>query len=118
MPKPTKTATSASAKPPAPPAAAVSMDLDDLERDQESRDPFVVTLAGEQYTFLDPQDLDWKDILAALTNPASFFHNCLPQEQTKAFLATSLPVWKMDKLMKAYAKHFGMPSAGEASALP
>jgi hypothetical protein len=120
MPKPTPKKTA----PPVPPppdddaVAGVDLDLDALERDTEDRGVFVVRVKSTDYRFLDPQDIEWTGLLGALTNPAQFFHHCLSEEQTAAFLKEKIPTWKMEKLMKGYAEFFGMPSAGEASALP
>lgn len=108
---PTRPTTSAATEP-------VEFDLDALERDGEPAKPFTVRLNDRVYTFLDPQDVDWQDLLGALRDPTTFFQHCLTPEDSKAFLSPTnkVPIWKMGELMQRYKSHFGLPSSGESRA--
>lgn len=97
--------------------APVSLNLDTLER-EGSVEAFSVVLGGRPYNFLDPQDIDWQQLMQAMLDPMLFFRLCLSEKDSKAFLAQHLPAWKMTRLMDEYMRHFGLPSAPEADALP
>jgi len=100
-----------------PDIVATDLNLDDLERDSaEVRGPFRVTISGAVFDFPDPAEVDWKTLLAALSDVRSFF-NCLPKGQREKFVALEIPLWKMERLAQGYKDHFGLMSSGEASAL-
>lgn len=104
---------------PAPgPRSDVAMDLDALEREGAELKPFVFTHNGRQYTLVDPQEMDWQDLLSGLRNPALFLRYALPPADHREFFAGRLPSWKMIALMEGYTKHYGLPDLGNASALP
>lgn len=95
----------------------VAMDLDALEREGEIPGPFTFQHGGKTFQMLDPQDIDWQDLLAALRNPALFIRFAMPLTDQKDFFGQRLAAWKMNKLMEAYVAHFGLPDLGNASAL-
>lgn len=95
-----------------------AMDLDALEREGGPRAPFDFMLDGKRFLLADPQELDWQDVISAMSNPVMFFRLVLPPEDHVAFFKTKIPGWKMNKLMEAYQTHYGLPSPGEAGALP
>jgi hypothetical protein len=98
-----------------PPAA--TLDLDALEREGEHLQPFTFALDGETYTMVDPQEIDWQDLLAGTRNPALFIRFAMSIEDQKKFFGKRVPAWKMNRLMQAYQDHFGIPDLGNASAL-
>lgn len=97
--------------------APVALNLDTLDREARP-EPFSVVHGGKPYTFIDPEDIDWRDLLRALNEPSAFFDLTLPADKTKQFSAVKLPGWKLNALMKAYLEHYGIPSSPEARALP
>lgn len=104
------------AKPPAK-TAVVSLDLDALEREGEIAGPFTFQNEGHTFTMIDPQEIDWQDLVSAMRNPALFVRYALSLADQKVFFAQRVPGWKMNKLMEAYVAHFGLPDLGNASAL-
>lgn len=98
-----------------PPTA---LDLDALEREGGSPIPFVFVLGGKRYLLSDPKEIDWQDLISALTNPYMFFKLMLPPDDQDTFFGTKVPSWKLNTLVESYIKHYGLPSAGEADALP
>ncbi len=100
-----------------PPA---TLDLDALERegDDAPRVPFSFNHNGNRYTLLDPKEIDWQELISALTNPYVFFTVTLPDDQQKTFLGTKLPSWKLNRLIDRYIDHYGLPSLGESGAVP
>lgn len=97
--------------------ASVALDLDSLER-EDCPPPFDSLIGGRVYTFKDPQDVDWQDLLASMSNPVMFIRKVLPPEDHVAFFTTPLPNWKMSRLMEKYMEHFGLPSLPNAAGLP
>lgn len=96
---------------------AVGLDLDALEREGERPGAFTFQFDGETYEMMDPQDIDWQDLLSGLRNPALFIRFAMTTESQKSFFGKRVPSWKMNKLMAAYQDHYGLPDLGNASAL-
>jgi hypothetical protein len=96
---------------------AVTLNLDVLEREGDVPGPFTFTHDGELYTMLDPQEVDWQDLLSGLRNPALFIRFAMSITDQKRFFAKRVPAWKMNKLMEAYTSHFNLPDLGNVSAL-
>lgn len=99
-------------------APKAAMNLDALEREGGPRQPFDFVLDGKRYLLADPQELDWQDVISAMSNPVMFFRLVLPPEDHVEFFHSKIPGWKMNALMGAYQNHYGLPSQGEAGALP
>ncbi len=97
-----------------PPAA---LDLDTLEREGGSPIPFVFQLAGKRYLLADPKEADWQELVSGLTNPYIFFKTMLPPDDQRTFFETKLSSWKLNALIEAYIKHYGLPPVGESDAL-
>jgi len=53
-------------------AKKVGLDLDVLEREGDIAEQFTFQHDGDTYTMLDPQEIDWQDLLSGLRNPALF----------------------------------------------
>jgi hypothetical protein len=98
--------------------APVSLNLDTLEREGGTPEPFVVVLAGERLLLSDPAEVDWQKLMAAIRDPHVFFRLIIPPDDHKTFFDATLPGWKMNKLMQSYMEHYGLPSPGEAVASP
>jgi hypothetical protein len=95
-----------------------TLDLDALERDGATLDPFSFAHNGRRYTLLDPKEVDWQDLISALSNPFVFFEKTLAGGDQAAFLDTKMPAWKLNKLIDGYMEYYGLPSLGEQNALP
>ncbi|MER7331662.1 MULTISPECIES: hypothetical protein [unclassified Micromonospora] len=113
-----KAASRAAEKPSTNPATEdVSLDLDSLER-EDPQDPFTFRLKGHTYTIADPKELDWQKQLRAFGDPVYFLRHAMSAEDVEKFFNTELPGWKMEAVMKAYWKHFGLPDLGELAGSP
>jgi hypothetical protein len=101
---------------------AVSLDLDALEREGATgvaaKPPFTITLGGERIMLSDATEIDWKSLMVAMSDPAMFFRLIVPADSQEAFFSTPLPAWKLNALMEAYTKHYGLTPPGEVRALP
>lgn len=95
-----------------------ALDLDKIEREGGSPKPFDFVLDGKRYVMSDPQEIDWQDLLSAMSNPVMFFRLVLPPDEQNEFFRTRLSAWRMNKLMTAYQDHYGLPSQGNPGALP
>lgn len=95
----------------------ITLDLDSLERENRPL-PFRFLLGGKSYLLSDPQDIDWQDLLAAMSSPQMFFRLVLPADQRETFFAATVASWKMRKLMDRYNDHYGLPNLPNAGGLP
>lgn len=95
----------------------LGLDLDALEREGATPEPFTFQYDGRTWEMKDPQDIDWQDLLAGLRNPALFIRFAMEEGDQRLFFAKRVAAWKMNKLMQAYQDHFGIPDLGNASAL-
>jgi hypothetical protein len=98
-------------------AAKVALDLDSLEREGGPRVPFTFAHEGQTYTLVDPQEIDWQELLMGMRNPALFMRYALSEEDQRKFLSAKVPSWKMNILMEKYQEHYGLPNLGELNAL-
>ena len=96
---------------------SVSLDLDALEREGEKVTPFTFSHGGRVYTMIDPQEIDWQDLLSGFRNPALFVRYALNTKDQAEFFTSRVPAWKMNKLMEGYQKHYGLPDLGNLNAL-
>jgi hypothetical protein len=100
-----------------PKTPKLGLDLDALEREGETPEPFTFQYDGKTYTMKDPQEIDWQDLLSGLRNPALFIRFAMEVEDQREFFGKRVASWKMNKLMQAYTEHFGIPDLGNVSAL-
>lgn len=112
---PTRTRTRA-AKPADAPTSVVAedvtLDLDTLERENPAQ-PFTFLHQGRRYTLHDPETMDWQKQMRAFSDPVYFLQNNMSPDDVEAFFAAETPAWKMNAIMEAFRKHFGMPTLGE-----
>lgn len=94
-----------------------ALDLDALER-EGAPGLFDFTLDGRRYIMSDPQEVDWQDLMAAMSSPTMFFRLVLPADDQTTFFTTRLPAWKMRKLMESYQNHYGLPNLGNPAGSP
>lgn len=107
----------AAAEPAPAKQVSVALDLDALEREGAVAEPFTFQHLDHVYTMIDPQEIDWQDLLSGLRNPGLFVRYAMGLEDQKKFFGEKVPAWKMNKLMEAYQTHFGLPDLGNANAL-
>ncbi len=102
-------------------AAAASrpaaLNLDTLER-EGAPEPFDFIHEDKRYMMADPKDIDWQDLISAMSNPHMFFRLVLPAEDQKEFFDARMPAWKMNILMLRYQDHYGLPSLPNAAGSP
>lgn len=115
MTEPLNGAVSGEVQPHRPTAA---LDLDTLEREGGPKVPFDFVLQDHRYILIDPQDVDWQQLLVSMDNPVAFFRLVLAKDDHTAFFGGVLPMWKMNVLMRRYQEHYGLPTSGEAAGLP
>ena len=98
----------------------VNLNLDTLER-EAAPEPFFVVVGGKRYTFQDPEECDYRDLLEsqeeyANGNPRRAIELAIREEDREAFFANRLPGWKLRTLFELYSEHFGLLGLGEADA--
>lgn len=92
-----------------------TLDLDVLERENAPA-PFTFVHQGRRFMMSDPQEVDWQELMVAISNPHMFFRHVLPPEYHEPFFATHMPSWKMSALMERYSQHYGLPDPKAAGA--
>lgn len=103
--------------PDAPAPLPVALDLDALEREGGTAEAFRFSHNRRVYTMLDPQEIDWQDLLSGLRNPALWIRFAMTTEDQREFFSSRVPAWKMNALMRQYQQHYGLPDPGNANAL-
>lgn len=99
------------------PVEDVSLNLDTLER-EDTKGPFSFLHDGRRWVLSDPEEVDWQELLVSVDNPVMLLRCALAEGERDAFFKAKMPTWKMKALAKNYQKHFGLPDAPEAGALP
>jgi hypothetical protein len=95
----------------------VSLNVDTLEREGASEEPFVAAIDGRPVTFNDPLELDWQELLASYGNPRAFLRLVLSKEDATRVLGMKIPTWKIRRIMSAFNAHYGLPDdPGELNA--
>lgn len=90
--------------------------LDDLDAEgADTPPPFVFEYQGETFEFMNPEDIDWQDLMVGQDNPRLMLHIILPEAQRAAFMEKKLPLRLMKALLSRWNEHFNLPDPGEAS---
>jgi hypothetical protein len=90
------------------PEPGVILDLDLEVRDPKDIKPaFVVKVGGKNLEFLDPNEIDWRD-LAAVEIPADLLRVAMSKDDRTHLANEALPAWKFNKLMSAYYTHYDL----------
>jgi hypothetical protein len=88
----------------------VTFDLDALER-ESTPEPFTFTVSGESFTVEDMQNRDWQDLLSLGDDVEASLKFALGDDQYAHFRSIrGLPSWKLERLVRAMAEHFGIGS--------
>ena len=125
---PAKKATTARQKPLAPgderdvtEAPEIILDLDALDKADYVPDavltPFVFKHAGRIWQLADPRDLDWRQLMQGLRNPAAFMGMAMPKDDQAAFLEQECPGWKMDAIFTNWQAHYKVTGLGDLNGL-
>jgi hypothetical protein len=99
----------------------VGIDLDKIDNEATDKAPFTFRHGGKEWTLGSAQDMDFFDIVEYGSSPAgqAVLICKLLGDQLEEFRAVGpIPARKINALMDAYQEHYGLPSPGEASALP
>lgn len=92
-----------------------TIDLDGMER-EDAPEPFTATLGGKVYQFIDAQEIDWRELIEAMTGELHGFFRMTLGDQAEEFLDNKLATWKLRKLMDMYIEHFGIIEPGNLMA--
>lgn len=82
-------------------------DLDAIEVEGND-DTFPVTAAGKTFAMRDPKELDWRVLARANRDPEGFMDAAVVEDDRDVFKSISIPVKKLEPLMAAYFRNFGI----------
>lgn len=89
----------------------INLDLNAVTREQTYQ-PFVFDWKGRTISLSDPAELDFRQLLEVET-PIGFLKFTMSQED-RDFIASDegkMETWRMNKLIEAYYRHFGIDPA-------
>ena len=98
-----------------------SLDLDALEREGDPG-PFSVTLGGHIYEMIDPQSLDYRDLVDLMVAAGNgdivvALGGMLPEDERDEFWENRIPAFKLNAMIEGYLAHYGIDlNAGEPRA--
>jgi hypothetical protein len=111
-----------------PAGVKLATNLDTYEKEKPSQ-PFWFQHGGAFFRLLDPDDVDFDDIIIVQENPRLMMHILLDPQQKGAYFEVAqgtrdaegnvitegvrMTVGKMKQLVKDYTKHFGLTDLGE-----
>lgn len=86
--------------------SGVALNLDTLTR-ETSVEPFVVVIGGKAREFMDPNDMDWRDMMRALEDPRLIFQLALNEADFGEVMAQTITVYQMKTLTTRYMEWYG-----------
>lgn len=99
----------------------VLLDLDALDKTDWLPDaittPYKFRHASRVYELADPRDIDWRDLITGLRNPALFMANAMNEDDQAAFQTVKTPGWKLDAIFSGWQAHYKVTGLGDLSAL-
>lgn len=95
-----------------PAGVKLSSNLDTYEKEKPTEE-FWFQHEGQFFHMVDPDEVDFQDIVVGQENPRLMMHVLIEQEQRGEFFAKRLPIGKMKQLIRDYTKHFGLTDLGE-----
>lgn len=95
-----------------PPGVKLASNLDTYEKERPG-EPFWFQHEGQFFHMVDPEDVDFQDIIIGQENPRLMLHVLIDAEQRDTFFSLRMPVGKMKKLVADYTRHFGLTDLGE-----
>lgn len=95
-------------------ASNVQINLNSIERDDAAAglQAFEFQLGDRAIILIDPQELDWFDIIEASSNPAILIERALSDDDRKYFYSQKVAAWKVGKLAEAYMTYYGLEPQG------
>lgn len=96
-------------------SAKVHLNLDTYEGERGVEEPFAFVIEGRRIVLLNPRDVAWQD-LAELDDPYALAEICMTEEDGNFFIEQRMPARKLEALMQAFQKHYGLGSRGNARA--
>lgn len=88
------------------PEQGLVIDLDTIER-KDAKPPFKAKILDRVITMLDPQDLDWRDLLE-MKDPREFLRLTVSPEDRDWLARQAIPGWKFGQLMEAFYRHYDL----------
>lgn len=95
-----------------PPGVKLASNLDTYEKERPE-DPFWFQHEGRFFHMVDPDEVDFQDIIIGQENPRLMLHVLIDEGQRDAFFGLRMPLGKMKKLIADYNRHFGLTDLGE-----
>lgn len=99
-----------------PAGVRLATNLDTYEK-EKSGTPFWFQHGGAFFHLLDPDDVDFEDVVVVQEHPRLMMHILLDPAQRTAWSAatkeTTLTVGKMKQLVRDYTRHHGLTDLGE-----
>lgn len=95
-----------------PAGVKLSSNLDTYEKEKPTVE-FWFQHEEQFFRMVDPEDVDFQDIVIGQENPRLMMHVLIDPEQRDEFFAKRLPVGKMKQLIRDYTRHFGLTDLGE-----
>jgi hypothetical protein len=93
----------------------VAIDMDKLEREGAPEELFVARVGGKEFTFADPMETEWQDLVVISPQDTILFLKALLGEQYTDFAKHRMPFWKLGQLVRAVQEYYGMIPEGSAS---
>jgi hypothetical protein len=99
-----------------PAGVKLSTNLDTFEKERP-KEPFWFQHGGAYFHLLDPEEVDFDDLVIVQEQPRLMMHILLEEAQQEAYFEvkkkTKMTVGKMKQLVKDYSQHFGLTDLGE-----
>jgi len=96
------------ARPRPVPRTKVTMDLDTLEREGTPEEPFTARIGGDTFTFADPMETEWQDLVVISPQDTVLFLQALLGDQYADFAKHRMPFWKLGQLVRGVQAYYGM----------
>jgi hypothetical protein len=95
-----------------PPGVKLASNLDTYEKERPG-EPFWFQHENQFFRMIDPDDVDFQDVIIGQENPRLMLHVLIQPDQRDAFFSLRMPIGKMKKLIQDYTRHFGLTDLGE-----
>jgi hypothetical protein len=95
-----------------PPGVRLASNLDTYERERPA-EPFWFQHENQYFRMIDPEEVDFQDIIIGQENPRLMLHVLMDPDQRDTFFSLRMPMGKMKKLITDYTRHFGLTDLGE-----
>lgn len=93
----------------------ITLNVDKLTREGAPDEPFVAAVGGKPYTFADPMETEWQDLVVISPQDTIPFLKALLGDQFDEFLKHRMEFWRLGRLVTAVQTYYGMIPEGSAS---